>query len=225
MSEDQIITRTCRHCNAPKSIDEFPLTRGQRFFKCMACITAQSMEWQRANREQSNAIKRAWVSRNPDLNREVQARFRAKESVKVRARKRKSERQHIVNSQARDLYAKDPSKFKARIARRDEREAKAEGVFTKRDEREMFINQGGKCANPACRADLRVVKYQADHVLALVHGGTHWPSNRKLLCLRCNHIKSARRPEDWEAITRDPDFMTKWNFPINPADPLARGAR
>lgn len=212
MPEDNpTILRICRGlCGQEKPLDQFPLTRGRRFYRCATCVLAQNLAYQRAHKERYGEIKRAWIERNPEKHKAALARCAAREESKTRLRRQKQERREQVNAQTRESYAKNPKVFKDRLARREQREAQAEGVFTADQQREMFIDQGGLCGNPACRVDLRTVKYHADHILALVHGGTHWPYNRQLLCFRCNHIKGARKPEEWMAITQDPRFQEKW---------------
>jgi hypothetical protein len=63
--------RTCRYCNVEKILDEFPTTRGKKFFECKLCANTRVQKWTEANRERSNGIKRTWEKTNPEKNLEA----------------------------------------------------------------------------------------------------------------------------------------------------------
>lgn len=158
------MTRTCTECKTEKPIDRFPLTRGKRFFRCQSCITAYNRQWREENRQRSNEIKRAWEQRNPEAARGVKQAYRD------------TERGAQVDAECK--------------ARRIQRERAAEGVFTIADERAMLAAQNWKCK--ACGVSIANGNYEADHIVPLVKGGSHWPANRQLLCPTCNRKKGCK---------------------------------
>lgn len=205
--------RRCSGCLLEKSIAEFPMRFGSRHFRCNICLLSKSSEWAANNRERSNATKRAWAERNPERNVAAKVAYARSERGEEKRRAWKQRNRKYLNDLTRKQFAENPAAFNERIARRKERERAAEGIFIDADERVMFEAQRGRCANPACLADITTGKFHADHIKPLIHGGTHWPDNRQLLCARCNHIKGARLPGEWAAIISDPAlFKQKWGI-------------
>jgi hypothetical protein len=58
--------------------------------------------------------------------------------------------------------------------------------------RQMFVSQSGRCNNPYCRADLKVTRYEIDHIVAKSRGGPDGLANAQLLCRDCNQMKCAQ---------------------------------
>lgn len=76
----------------------------------------------------------------------------------------------------------------------------AEGSHTKEEIRHLMISQGGQCAY--CKTDI-TSKFDADHIVPLVKGGTNWISNVQLLCGKCNNRKRSTDAEE---------FAKAWGF-------------
>jgi 5-methylcytosine-specific restriction endonuclease McrA len=55
--------------------------------------------------------------------------------------------------------------------------------------------QRGKCA--CCRADLKKIKMNLDHIMPLALGGAHSDENVQLLCQPCNNQKYSKHPVDF----------------------------
>lgn len=49
----------------------------------------------------------------------------------------------------------------------------------------------------ACGADLKIVKYELDHIYPKSRGGSNQPDNFQILCGDCNRSKAARLMKDW----------------------------
>ena len=67
------------------------------------------------------------------------------------------------------------------------------GFHTGKDIENILIQQSGRCfycGNP-------LYKYQVDHVIPIVLGGSNSPDNLVLACPHCNKSKGGRLPEDW----------------------------
>lgn len=84
----------------------------------------------------------------------------------------------------------EAARMKGRLARQRRRgyERNAEGSFTFEDIERLMKRQSGICAGTCGRSIRR--RYEVDHIVPLVHGGTHWPSNLQLMCRSCNARKS-----------------------------------
>lgn len=67
----------------------------------------------------------------------------------------------------------------------------AEGTHTAIDVIVMYWSQIGRCANFMCNVEL-TDEYHIDHIVALVNGGSNWPSNLQLLCPKCNMSKGSK---------------------------------
>lgn len=76
----------------------------------------------------------------------------------------------------------------------------AEGVHTKEEIRHLLIFQNGLCAY--CKTDI-TPKFDADHIVPLVKGGSNWISNIQLLCKQCNNRKRSTDAEE---------FAKAWGF-------------
>jgi len=190
MPTDEITTRTCSGCGKDQPIVNFPIRRGKRYFRCRPCLTAQSLEWQARNRERSNAIKRKWADRNPEANQAAKKAYVASDSGIIKRRAWQQDNREKINTRNRELWHSGHMPIIDRQKRRRKAMQQAEGVFTGQDELDMLANQRGECA--ICGSDISDGKYHADHIIPLCRGGSHWPSNRQLLCAPCNFRKGAK---------------------------------
>jgi 5-methylcytosine-specific restriction endonuclease McrA len=84
--------------------------------------------------------------------------------------------QHIADRQLRALHPRQKSGRKV----------------TAVEVRRMFRNQSGLCNNPYCRADLKVTRFEIDHIVAKSRGGPDGVANAQLLCRDCNQMKCAQ---------------------------------
>ena len=198
-------TRTCRKCGQTKSINDLTKTsKGKPTRECKTCAYARTHSWAVKNRERSRAIKSRYVERHPDRHAASQQKYYEanRSDVIRRTAEGKVARGDEINARYREQYREDPTPFNARNARREERDLAVDGLFTVKDEQAMFIAQDGKCA--ACKVDISDGRFDADHIMPVLLGGSHWPANRQLLCRTCNHRKGTKTPEQW-AI-----FVRKW---------------
>jgi 5-methylcytosine-specific restriction endonuclease McrA len=155
-------------------------------------------EWNVANRENQLAKKRAHYQANKD--KWPTYAERGPEVVKARvAAWQKANPDKVAARNARWKKA-HPEAVKADYARRSpSKRGKTDGHYTRADTNAILIRQDHKCANPYCRADLLVVKKHIDHIIALKHGGTNWPSNLQWLCAPCNLDKRDKDHDEWLA--------------------------
>jgi 5-methylcytosine-specific restriction endonuclease McrA len=92
----------------------------------------------------------------------------------------------------------NPEKVRATNARRWARKASSPGNFKHDDLTAKLAAQNFKCAAPHCGIDVRD-EYSIDHKIPLSRGGSNWPDNIQILCVRCNSSKRDRTMEEWLA--------------------------
>jgi 5-methylcytosine-specific restriction endonuclease McrA len=74
------------------------------------------------------------------------------------------------------------------------REVNAEGSYSRSDVEQKFKDQNGLCFY--CHIPLE--KYEIDHFIPLVRGGSNWPDNIVLACPKCNNRKGKKLyPSEW----------------------------
>ncbi len=122
------------------------------------------------------------------------------ELARWHARPENAER--IAEYRRRDLEKfgprrKDKDNSRADYARIRAKKWGCEGSYTGQELKDLFIRQGGKCAE--CRIPL-TSKYEADHKIPLKIGGSNFIENIQILCLKCNRAKSCLNPADWELV-------------------------
>jgi 5-methylcytosine-specific restriction endonuclease McrA len=92
---------------------------------------------------------------------------------------------------------KNPERAKARFVRYEARLRGADGDHTGEDIKRIYKMQRGKCAY--CRKALSG-KWQVDHIIPLLNGGTNDARNIQLLCYTktgCNQSKGSKDPLDF----------------------------
>lgn len=163
-------------------------------FKSRSKINSE--KFNQGHREEINERAR---QRNADHRDEVNTRARewarkhkeemASRSLKYRTEHPEKKRQHYeANKEAYFAYRWN------RIARLKN----AEGSHTASDIADLYKRQGGKCAS--CHVVINTSapgKFEIDHVVAIVNGGTNWPYNLQLLCRRCNRKKHTQDDIKW----------------------------
>jgi 5-methylcytosine-specific restriction endonuclease McrA len=171
---------------------------------CLGCHEAISREVAR-NRHN------AWRDANPNKLSAQAARYRAKnkekivvasaayyaanvEKVSARGAKYRAANPGKVKAQHGRDYAANKGRFKANTRNRRARKKAAEGTHTEAQIQVLFGKQRGKCAyHQVCGNDIKK-GYHADHIVAIVNGGSNWIRNIQLLCQPCNSRKNARDP-------------------------------
>lgn len=133
-------------------------------------VKVQQLEWKRANSDKMSAYRQKWISDNPGKHKE-------------------SQRLWALNN---------PETVQANVRARRARKRNAEGRHSTSDVDAILERQKFKCAE--CGIDISDRKSrQVDHMMPLKLGGSNWPSNLQLLCIKCNKVKGAKHPIDFAA--------------------------
>lgn len=163
------------------------LARGlKRYFTGIPCCRGHIAE-----RRTSTGFCLACEPRKTSRRRGIiDARTREKKLIRARE-------YHRLNRDERRAYYARWKAANLEKARDNWRNQKARrkgsvGSHQAKDIIEIMVMQRHRCAY--CRADLRKIKPQVDHILALRRGGSNNRSNIQMLCAPCNLSKNARHP-------------------------------
>lgn len=131
------------------------------------------------------AVKR-WRKNNPDKAKASYKKY-ADSHPEYVARKRKRSYQNS--------YAKNPSYYSSKTAKRRAKLKGIEGSFTQTEILELYEEQGGVCFY--CFEPLGN-DYHRDHIIPISRGGSNYISNIALACAPCNLSKSDKLLSEWE---------------------------
>jgi 5-methylcytosine-specific restriction endonuclease McrA len=206
--------KRCAECGQTKPTAEFYPRNdrpGQWGSYCKPCQYLRRKAWREANHERVRKTDRrwreanptkaaeyaaAWRARNPEKAREWQRlhpeaglaaarRWQLRHPEKARENSRKWAEAHREQAAAasRRWQANNPDKVIQIAKRRRARVRGAQGDATAAQIQARIDYYGGKCWMCGAPADT------IDHVIALVRGGSHWPSNLRPACNSCNARK------------------------------------
>jgi len=176
--------------NRDRLIEEGPARRKAKEGQIRAYRAAHLEEKREHNKEYKEANKEQLKEYNRGYNRENSKELSTRHSAynkKHRARIRVWARSYM--STYRVLY---PEKIKSWANNRRARDVAAEGCHTGEDIRDMLTQQGNKCVY--CLKDI-TEDFHADHIVALINGGSNFISNIQLLCPTCNFKKGRKDPQ------------------------------
>lgn len=143
---------------------------------CTACAYSFYKRWARENVQESR-----------HRNTKRMRNWRADNSEKSRDTNAKHNNAYVI-----DWRKKNKTKVRSYASNYRARANSAAGSFTSVDIDSIFKQQNGKCAYYRhCRTKLRT-GYHIDHIIALINGGTNFPSNLQLTCANCNCRKNRR---------------------------------
>jgi 5-methylcytosine-specific restriction endonuclease McrA len=175
-------------------------------------IKSYVAQWQKANPEKRRAYKSRWSRDNPEKVRANCKLFRDRhpEYHKARLKKWNAENRDKVLAyreankdriaeRGRIWHQENPDRARMTQARRRARMMGNGGTFTENDIAVLYDEQIGLCAG--CHRELNG-KFEIDHVMPILLGGSNWPENLQLLCRRCNRSKGHKHPDAWLAELR-----------------------
>jgi hypothetical protein len=166
-------------------------------------------EWRAANRERDLENGRNYTAINRE-ERNEQARDRYADDPGHYRGKNKRYREkypEAITENFRNWCRNNPDKVKVRDKNKRARRIGAEGEYDLDDLQSIGQWQNGCCIY--CRSPLGK-DLSIEHFIAIARGGTNWPNNIGLACIRCNTQK-----RDMDAI----EFLIKHGYPLSCAFP------
>lgn len=164
-------------------------------------VRARNKAWYESNKEQRTASIKKWKAKNAEKMRqwfkEYNLTNRERMNEWQRAwRQNNPDKAALIRKRAYiSRKRRDPEGYKALIAfhsnKRRARKRNAHGSHTKEQIADLLIRQQKKCA--VCRCGISR-KFQRDHIVPLVAGGSNDITNIQLLCQFCNNSKHAKDP-------------------------------
>ena len=133
-------------------------------------VKAQVKAYATENKDRLREANKAWVGANRDAVRAIQARYRDRHRLRLRAM------HSLRGAQKKAKRRGAPGKLSAGIVRK------------------LLSLQRSQCA--VCRASIRL-KRHIDHIVAISNGGENIDSNVQLLCPTCNMQKHTKDPIDF----------------------------
>jgi 5-methylcytosine-specific restriction endonuclease McrA len=177
--------------------DRFKLRQKASYERHKEKRIASHIKWQKKNPERVAAINKRSREKNPKNRARTMKQWREKN------------REHVItygNAYKKARYHADPerSRLKGRLAakRRRERAFEAGGSVTAAEVSALIERQNGLCATRAyfkaewCLGDIRD-KFDLDHRISLVNGGSGDISNLQAMCSPCNKRKQHRNMTEW----------------------------
>lgn len=215
--------KACAQCAVIRPIAHFTKCASApdgHSYRCKTCdrkysdpvkAKARSDAWYAANKERRAAKTKAWTLANPVRVREMRRAYREANKEKIDAgiakwQRKNPDRRRAIDRRwaekhpeqrraiSQNYRLKNPEKMAAQRDARRARLQNAEGNYTAEDVRRIAIAQRRRCAY--CRQKLGK-PFHIDHIIALSRGGTNWPRNIQLTCVRCNLTKHAKDPVDF----------------------------
>lgn len=117
------------------------------------------------------------------------------EATRRQNAKRRSADPEAARQRVRVWFAKNPEKRRAYEANRRAKLRSAGGKLSPNIIETLMVLQRGRCA--CCKASLKEVKANLDHIIPLALGGQNGDHNVQLLCQPCNNSKYSKHPVDF----------------------------
>ena len=160
----------------------------------LAVLQARAMARRKADPEKRKRDDAKWRAKNVEKTRASQAKYAAANRDKVKAATRRWMERNVEKMQAARLRweANNPERKAVHRENRRARERDAIGQMSTDIVQKLMLAQKGKC--PVCRCALGN-RYDIDHKMPLILGGTNDDSNIQLLCRTCNRSKGKKHPD------------------------------
>lgn len=181
--------------------------RHTRTRDCKICLTKRCMshnkKWQEANpdiyKERCRKKHKLYKERYGEQIRARQKLYRQehKEDLRLREQLKYKLNKEKMNAQTRKWREINKEQKRAHHRNRRARKINAGGKHTSTEVKNLYDKQKGRCIY--CLTNIVLIPkqrntYHADHIIAIVRGGTNDITNIQLLCGSCNMRKHAKDP-------------------------------
>lgn len=148
------------------------------------------------NRDRLNEDQRRKYASNPEKYRQMVKEYAVKNRDKIDAynAKWRADNADYLRRYYNIWRWSNPEKIAAKSHKRRAAKLGSEKHFTDEDIATLYVAQNGCCAY--CQTDISE-GFDADHIIALVNGGSNGPENIALACVSCNRSKGNRPVISW----------------------------
>lgn len=176
-------------------------------YGCRECKRMAVKKWAKENPERAAIKARESVLRNwgKYIARHKEWRGKNREKVRQVVKNYTENNKEKVKAMIKAWGKENPERVRAARLNRIAREKNADGFFTSKDVLGIFAMQDGMCASCGCVLE----NYHVDHIMPLALGGSNYPDNLQILCVKCNCSKGAKHPDDWK------EYLQKQNMRVN----------
>lgn len=213
MATSDCTTKTCTKCGQtyPATAEYFHRRKKNNSLRsaCKPCHNAQGRKWvQSLSEEQRSArrkvcteLQRGYYKRHND---EINQRDRERNQQPERQVQRRTHRvvwyeanRDYVREYHRQYRKAKPEFRKAQSERRRSLKKQALGTHTAADIITLYEQSEDRCMYCGIRL---FGEYHLDHIHPLSRGGTNWPENLAIACVRCNTSKNDRTLAEWQLL-------------------------
>ena len=187
-------SKTCSHCKAIKSLDDFRVSKTSAcgFSSCCTpCAKQKDKEKYHADIEASRRKCRKYWNANPNSKHRLRANRHADPERMERervGRKRHYWANHLdCLARAKRYRQNNPDAVKHHSRLRRQRLAESEGSYSAKDWENLCTMFGNQCISCGNKEQI-----EADHIVPITKKGTSYISNIQPLCRSCNIRKGNR---------------------------------
>lgn len=168
-----------------------------RYTSCGACVSC-AVERATKRYQGDIAAKKAYDRRRYQDNPKTRLganQWRVKNPEKARdyAKQWAEDNAEKVDESRKKWAANNPEAVRSNSRARRARRCGAEGFHKANEIAAILKRQKHKCAE--CGVSVRDKgSAEVDHIMPLALGGSNWPSNLQILCVKCNRKKGAKHP-------------------------------
>lgn len=183
--ERYVSARKCVECARIYEIENQEKLSEQRaayWYKNKEHLSAKGKEYYEKNKDRIKIVTRIYIEAN-------------REKIRASKRRYETENKEKVNAWKRSYRKRNPGKDAVNVQNRRAKLKNAGGKIKTAEVLELYEKQKGRCALCGIRISKSGKnKYNMDHIIPLVKGGSNWISNIQLTCRPCNQSKGPLDP-------------------------------
>lgn len=200
---DGLSTR-CKTCiNAAQKLrrelnpDQVKVIRKREYEKNRPKYLDRAKRYREADPDRHYLKNKEYNAANPEKVTAWKAKYRRnnRKTLNAKGRIYHFEHRDYERGYQQDWRKRNPDKRRARDHNRRALEMGAVGTYTSEDVALLMKSQRGLCWWCGCK--ITGNKYEIDHRIALVKGGSNNPNNLCISCRHCNRSKGSKMPYEW----------------------------